>query len=197
LIAAVILAAGLSKRMGGPKQILPVEGEPMLGRVLAVFRRSMVGEVVVVLGAEAQQIRETVRFKDEKVVINIRYREGMGSSLRLGIEALGDGTDAAIIALADQPFLSPATVDSIIEAHARTGAPIVVPVYHGGRGNPVLFDRSLFPQMLEVHGDVGAKSVVESHADEVLEVAVDDAGIIFDIDTPDDYNRAAVPGEPT
>ena len=186
MIAAVVLAAGVSSRMGEPKQILPLNGVPMLGRVLEILRRSNVGKVVVVLGANAVEVRKRVKFADELVVVNPNFPEGMSSSLRLGLKLVGTEADAVIIALGDQPFVLPTTIDKLVEAYEQFGARIVIPTYRGARGNPVLFDRSVFPQIARIRGDIGAKSVVKKNAADVREVEVTDMGVLVDIDTPSD-----------
>ena len=190
MISVVILAAGRSARMGKPKMLQRVEGRPMLEKVLEVFRHARVDEVVVVLGADAERIKKGIRFGGERIVLNTEYPSGMSSSLRLGLAAAGPRADAVIIALGDQPFLSPLTVDRLVERYLGEKAPVVVPVHDGVRGNPVLFARSAFPDIMQVRGDVGAKSVVGAYGDRVLEVPVEDGGVLFDIDTPADYERA-------
>ena len=194
MISAVVLAAGLSTRMGMPKMLFSVEGRPMLEKVLEIFRRTMVGEVVVVLGAESSRVSGEVEFLGERVVINRGYRKGMSSSLKLGLARVSPRADAAMVALGDQPFLSPSTVDRIIEAFLAKRPPIVVPVYGRVRGNPVLFARSVFPDVKKIEGDAGARSVVAQYGDRVLEVPVRDSGVLLDIDTPGDYRRAGVRG---
>ena len=189
MIAAVVLAAGVSSRMGRPKQTLDVEGVPMLERVLLTFRRSKVGRVVVVIGAHAEEVRSRVRFADEVIVENPKFDEGMSGSLKLGLRNVGEA-DAAFVALGDQPFVQPETVDRMVAAYEKTRACIVIPTYRGTRGNPVLFDRSIFPQIEGIRGDVGAKSVVRRNASEVLEVDVRDIGVLADIDTPSDLADA-------
>ena len=189
MIAAVVLAAGSSSRMGKPKQTLQLEDGPMLEMVLQTLRQTKVGRVVVVLGAHSSVVRGWVKFGKEKVVVNPRFKEGMSGSIRLGL-AEAEEADAAMIVLGDQPFVSPGTIDRIIDAYVSSRSPVVVPVYHGRRGNPVLFDRSLFPQIRRIRGDVGAKSVVSGNEDKLLQVDVNDEGILVDIDTPSDYSNA-------
>ncbi|MDA4121466.1 MAG: nucleotidyltransferase family protein [Thaumarchaeota archaeon] len=190
LIVAVVLAAGLSSRMGRPKQTLPIRGKSMLQKVLEVFRKSRVDGVVVVLGAREREVRNKVEFKDEKVVYNPRYAEGMSGSLKLGLAEAGPWAEAVIVALGDQPYLSPSTVNRLIKAYSDSEAPVVVPVYKGRRGNPVLFDRRTFSQIMSITGDEGAKSVIKQNKNAVLEVTVEDEGVQTDIDTPDDYRKA-------
>jgi molybdenum cofactor cytidylyltransferase len=189
LIVAIVLAAGLSTRMGRPKQTLPVSGKSMLERVLETFRQTKVDKVVVVIGANEREVRDKVRFEKERVIVNSEFAKGMSGSLRLGLAAAGNDADAVIVALADQPLLKATTVDRLIEEHLNSKASIIMPVYNGRRGNPVLFDRSLFPQILKVRGDVGAKSVVEKNKAVVLEVNVPDEGVLVDVDTLEDYRE--------
>jgi molybdenum cofactor cytidylyltransferase len=191
LIAAVVLAAGLSSRMGRQKQTLPLKGRPMLEQVLRTYRRAKVDRVVVVLGAEAAEVKKNIRFQREKVVINPGYKAGMSSSLRMGLGEVERDAEAVIIALGDQPFVSAETINLLVDAHRTSKAPVVVPAYHGARGNPVLFDRTVFSQIKEIQGDVGAKSVVARNRNRVLQVDVEDSGVLWDIDTPSDYAGAS------
>jgi molybdenum cofactor cytidylyltransferase len=190
LIVAVVLAAGLSSRMGKPKQTLRIGGKSMLEKVLEVFRKSNVDAAVVVLGAREGEVRKKVGFKGEKVVYNPRYAEGMSGSLKLGLAEAGPWAEAVIVALGDQPYLSPATVNKLVKAYRDSEAPVVVPVYKGKRGNPVLFDRRTFAQIMRIRGDEGAKSIIRKNRSTLLEVMVEDEVVITDIDTPDDYREA-------
>ena len=155
-------------------------------RVLKILRRSNVGRVVVVLGANAVEVRKHVKFADELVVVNSGFAEGMSSSLRLGLRHVGREAEAVIVALGDQPFVLPRTIDKLVAAYEKSRARIIIPTYQGSRGNPVLFDKSAFPQILSIRGDTGAKSVVQKNAADVLEVEVSDVGVLVDIDTPSD-----------
>lgn len=188
MIAAVILAGGESQRMGLPKQTLRVGGVPMLQVVLDTVRRTKVDLVVIVLGAHESEVRKEVDFRNERVVVNRAHREGMSASIRAGLSEV-QGAEAALIILGDQPLISPKTIDALIEAYRRSGRSIIVPVFQGRRGNPVLFDRSLFDEVMQVTGDIGAKAVVKAHHEETLEVPVDDHGVVVDIDSPADYDR--------
>jgi molybdenum cofactor cytidylyltransferase len=189
LVAAVVLAAGSSTRMRRPKLTLDLDGVPLLQKVLDTLQRTEVDEVVVVLGAHASDLKRKVRFSDETTVVNPDFAEGMSGSIRAGLRAVEGKADAVLIVLGDQPLISTATIDKLIEAHKRTKALAVVPVFGGRRGNPVLFDKELFLEIEAVRGDVGAKSVVDRHPGRVVEVPVDDRGVLVDIDTPEDYSR--------
>lgn len=191
MISSVVLAAGRSTRMGEPKQVMRIRGKPLLRIVLETLRKAKVDETVVVLGPDAGRIMEEVGIKGERVVVNPRQSEGMSSSLRLGLRSLSPDTTAAVVVLGDMPLLSPSTVNRIIDGYLSKGAPVVVPTYRGVRGNPVLFARSVFPEIMKIRGDVGARSVVDSQGGAVLEVPVADEGVMVDIDTQSDYGRVA------
>jgi len=180
--------------MGRPKLTLQVEGVPMLQRVLTTLGRSKVDRVVVVLGSNAAEVKRSVKFIREVIVVNRHYADGMSSSLKLGLGEVSKEADAAIIVLGDQPFVSAKTIDRLVDAYKASGARVVVPVYRGARGNPVLFDRRMFGEITGIQGDVGAKSVVAGSGENVLEVAVEDDGVLVDIDTPSDYEREAARG---
>ncbi len=190
-VAGIILAGGSSSRLGRPKQLLPLAGRPLLAHTLDNAARSRLDELVVVLGHEAEAIRDQVDFAAARarVVVNDRYREGQSTSLHAGLAALSSETAAALFLLGDQPLIGPAIIDAIIDAYARTGGPIVMPAYDGQRGNPVLFDRALWSELEQIVGDQGARGVVRAHPREVVEVPMSGAHATQDIDTAEDYER--------
>lgn len=191
-VAAVILAAGTSSRMGTLKQLLPIEPgaeETLLGRVVANVRSSRVSEIVVVLGHVAEEIRKRVPLEGVRVVFNEDYRKGMGTSLRAGLAAVDPQAEAALIVLADQPFIRPATFDRLIEQYETKRPQIAIPVYQGFRGNPVLLDRSVFPEVMQLQGDIGCRAIFGSHLENILKVPVEDAGILADIDETADLGK--------
>lgn len=188
-IGAVILAAGMSSRMGEPKPLLRLGEHTLLQQVLENVRGSLVDEIVLVLGHEAERIIESLGSQDLKVVINEAYRQGMGTSLRSGLAALSDGVDAALIVLADQPFVRSATIDLLINKYRECVAQIAIPVYKGFRGNPVLLDRSVFPEVMALSGDIGCRAVFGNHLAGIVKVSVDDMGILLDLDSKDDFER--------
>jgi molybdenum cofactor cytidylyltransferase len=191
-VSAVVLAAGRSARMGEAKQLLRVGGSTVLERTLENVRGSGVSEIVLVLGASAEVIREQLPhafFGGLKVVVNQDYEDGMASSLREGLAAVSPKMDAAFIVLADQPFVRPETMDRIIDKYRHADAEIVVPYYRGQRGNPVLLDRSVFSEAMALEGDTGCRAIFGSHAAGIVEVDVDDEGILQDIDDRGDYER--------
>ena len=113
----------------------------------------------------------------------------MSTSLRAGLAALDKNIDAALIVLGDQPFIRPETLDRIIDQYRRSDAKIVIPVFQGFRGNPVLLDRSVFHEVMSLQGDIGCRAIFGNHLDEIVKAEVDDRGILLDIDSKDDYER--------
>jgi molybdenum cofactor cytidylyltransferase len=188
MITGLILAAGLSKRMGKPKQGVLLAGRTMLDLSIEAFLSSSVDDLIVVVDQPQSLKRETgprLRY-----VVNPDPSRGLSSSLKLGLRAVKEGSEAAVVSLGDKPLVLPETVDALMAAYRRTGARIVVPVYEGNRGNPVLFQRTMFGFILELSGDVGGRQVIDRHEHEVLELPVKDQGILLDIDTPSDIDKA-------
>ena len=191
-VGALILAAGKSVRMGEAKQLLALENGTVLEKTLENVRRADVDEIVIVLGASADVIREQLPaavLEHVKIVVNSDYETGMASSLRAGLDGLGPEINAALIVLGDQPFVRPATLDRILEKYRDTGPRIVIPVHNGRRGNPVLLDRSLFAEAMALVGDVGCRAIFGRHTEAIIGVDVDDPGILLDIDSREDYER--------
>jgi molybdenum cofactor cytidylyltransferase len=190
--SAVVLAAGMSKRMGAPKQLLRAGENTLLERALNTVRRSRADEIILVLGFGAKEIQRSISTLGIKVVVNEGYQEGMGSSLRAGISVVHPQAQAALIMLADQPFVLPSTLDRLIQHHQRARPQIVIPTYKGFRGNPVLLDRSVFPEVASLKGDIGCRAIFGKHTENIARLAVDDAGILFDVDTREDFEKLAV-----
>lgn len=196
--AAVVLAAGMSRRMAaaGPKQLLRIAGKPLLVHALESIHTAGISEIVLILGAEAEAIQQQIAMHGARVVLNPDYRQGMGTSLRAGLAAVSSAAGAALIILADQPFVRPETLHRLIafheqSSHERSGAQIILPLYRGFRGNPVLLDRSVFPEVMGLSGDVGCRAIFGSHTEGIHKLEVDDPGILLDIDTEDDLGRVS------
>ena len=190
MIVAVILSAGESSRMGKPKALLPVEGQTFIEKIVTVFRMTQVEKILVVLGRHVEEIRPKLTQLPVQVVVNEDYRKGQLSSLQAAIRALeGEDVDAILVHLVDHPFLDSGLVDQMIRRFRETKKLIVVPRYQDRRGHPVLFSSKLFPELLAASLDVGAKEVVRAHTSDTLEIETAAAGVVIDIDTPDEYRR--------
>jgi molybdenum cofactor cytidylyltransferase len=186
-IGAVILAAGMSSRMGEAKQLLRLGESTLLGQVLENVRSPRVSEIVLVLGHAAEAIKQQINTENLRVVINDSYQQGMGTSLRAGLAALPPGVDGALIVLADQPFVRAQTLDLLIDHYGQSNAQIVIPTYKGFRGNPVLLDRSVFSEVMSLTGDIGCRAIFGNHLEGIVKLPVEDIGILLDMDSKDDF----------
>lgn len=184
-IGAVILAAGPSRRMGQPKLVLTHEGVPLLRRAVDAALGARCDEVVVVLGAHGDLYAPLLNGTPVRIVQNPRYHEGMSSSIQAGIEALAEDVQAAMLMLADQPFIDASIIRRLIDTYLTSGKRIVACQYGAVRGAPTLFDRALFLELLVVHGDQGARQVIEAYPTQVatVEIPLERAR---DVDTPAD-----------
>ena len=187
-VSAVVLAAGESKRFGCPKQLLPVAGTTMLEHVLHAIRTTSLDEIVVVVGHSAGQIGRYIPSWC-RMVLNEDWRAGISSSIRAGLEAVDHKAEAALFILADQPLITGAGIDRVLQAYYGHMKPVVVPVHQEQRGTPVLFDRCLFAALKSLRGDVGGRQILARFADEVLAVEMPSPEMFLDIDTPADYDR--------
>jgi molybdenum cofactor cytidylyltransferase len=190
MLAAVVLSAGESSRMGRPKALLPVGQTFFLDRIVTALRATKVGGIFVVLGHNAAALKEKIKHLPVTILVNPDYSQGQLSSLQSALRALEkEPIDGIVLHLVDHPFIDSALVDRMVDAFYASKKPIVVPVCRGRRGHPVIFSRDLFAELLAAPLDQGAKSVVRAHAAETLEIETDDEGITCDIDTPEAYRQ--------
>lgn len=188
-VAGVILAAGSSSRIGEVKQLLGFRQTTVLGEVIKNASRSLLDEVILVLGHGADEIRKALRFEGVRVVINEEHVQGQSTSLRAGLSNVSEDTDAVMFILGDQPLVGPEVMNALIDGYCRTRAPIVLPTHRGRRGNPVVIDRTLFARVESITGDVGARVLFQEYAEEIVEIDVEDDSIHFDLDTWEDYQK--------
>ncbi len=186
--AGIVLAAGTAMRYGTPKQLLPWDGATLVAHSARVALEAGLDPVVVVLGHEAGQVEKALAGLNVRTVFNPDYANGQSTSVRRGLDSLPSRTGAAVFLLADQPLVEPEWIRSLRRAHRRTLAPACVPVFEGKRGNPVLFDRSLFGELMKLRGDIGGRALLEAHSNSVLRVP-SSRFALHDIDTPEDYRR--------
>ena len=194
-VAAIVLAAGGSQRMGRPKQLLPIRGRPMVRHVTEAVAATGLAQVIAVTGAHAEEVAAALADLPVEIVVNESWTEGMSGSMRAGLRVLRPEIQAALLVLGDQPALTTDLLQLLVNRYRATGAPIVAPFYQGQRGNPVLFDRVLFSELLAVKGDRGGRLLIARHKEQVEWVEVDDPAVIMDIDSPQDYQRILGAGE--
>ena len=190
MIAAVILAAGLARRMGRQKLLLEVAGKTVV-RWSVEAVRPHVDDLVVVTGADDARIRTALEGLSPRFAVNPRPQAGQGSSIAVGMAALRPGTAAVLIALGDQPRLPDGVIAALLRARDETGRAIVAPVYRGVQGTPVLFTAEVFRELAALDGDAGARSIVQARPERVARVPID-APMPPDVDTPEDYARLHV-----
>jgi len=186
-IGAVVLAAGPSSRMGAEKLLLPLAGKPLVRHAVEAAASSRAAPVVVVIGHAGARIAAALAGMDVCFVENREFSEGLSTSLVCGLKALPAECDGTAIVLGDMPFVAPQVLDDLVEAFdPARGRAICVPTFQGRRGNPVVWAREFFPEMLALKGDAGAKRLMGAHAERVCEVEAADNGVLVDIDTPED-----------
>lgn len=186
MIAGVVLAAGLSRRMGRPKLLLPLDGRPLIRRTVEALAAARLADLVVVIPPESDALRAALDGLSVRFAVNPAPEAGQAGSVVAGVAALAPGTTAALIALGDQPDLPHAVLSGLLERHRAAGAAIVAPRYREGRGNPVLFTAAVFPELLRLTGDQGARAIVDADAARVALVPFD-LPMPRDVDTPEDY----------
>ena len=184
-VAAIVLAAGLSRRAGIRNKLLaPVGGKPMVRRSTEAVLASGAAPVFVVTGHQAADVAAALDGCDVGLVFNPAFKDGMGTSIRAGIEALPDDADAVMICLADMPEIQPSTMSALIAAFDPAAErSICVPVNDGRRGNPVVFGAGHFGALADIDGDRGGRDIIDAHASGVFPVATADVGIFRDYDT--------------
>jgi len=200
MINAIVLAAGQSKRMGKLKPLLrfvysaeatpPREGgndHTFLEHIISVLKNSDVDRITVVLGAGADKIQQSADLSGTNIIINKNYQKGQLSSLIAGIKENPENTEAILLCLVDNPFITEDVINKIVRTFKETNSPIIVPVFEKERGHPTLFSKSLFNELLNAPQDKGARHVLYSNEDKVLELEVFERGILIGINTEDDY----------
>lgn len=188
MIAAVVLAAGLSRRMGQAKLLMPVGGKALIRHAVETVLASGVDSVWVVTGPDVEPIAAALAGLDVQLVVNAAPEEGQAGSLRAGIAALPASVDAVLIALGDQPALAPSIIPALLAARRTSAKLIVAPRYRDGQGNPVLFKREIFPELLRLTGDQGARPIIQKEPARVEWVELD-LPMPPDVDTPADYEK--------
>jgi CTP:molybdopterin cytidylyltransferase MocA len=186
---AIVLAAGLSTRMGTQKLLLPFDDKTIVEKTLENILNSGIENIVVVLGANHSEIREVLNLLPVQTVINDQFKDGMHTSIIAGVKALPDDAKAVMIFLGDQPFIPPITIQNVIDAWNTSGKSIIIPLCDGKRGHPPLYDTSLRDEILNLDREVGLRSVALKFPDKICEVETFCPTIVRDIDTPEEYLR--------
>jgi molybdenum cofactor cytidylyltransferase len=191
MLAAAILAAGESKRMGQPKALIPFQGSTFVDHLIAATRHPRVGITRVVLGAGAEGIRANLKVEASWIVVNADWPTGQLSSIHAAIRSLPAGaTEGILVCPVDHPLVSAHLVAALIAAFDAGGKAIVLPVHRGRRGHPVLFGAAVYEELLAAPLAVGARQVVWNHAAEALEVETEEEGVILNLNDPETVRKA-------
>ncbi len=189
MLAAVILSGGASRRMGSPKALLPFQGRPFLEHLLDLAKHPKIGVRRVVLGAHAQHIGKEVALNPEELVVNEHWEQGQLSSIQAALRSLPQGTDGIMLFLIDHPLISRALVYGIVEQFYATHAPVVLPVFEGRRGHPVIFSAALYGELEKAPLELGARRVVWAHEAEVSQHMTMEEGCVVNLNDPAAFSR--------
>lgn len=190
-LAAAILAAGESRRMGRPKALVPFEGLTFVEHLLQATNHPRVGIVRVVLGANAESIQAELKLDQEIVVVNQDWQQGQLSSIQSAIRSLpADQTAGLLLCPVDHPLISTQLVSRLIAEFDSDRKLIVVPTHQGRRGHPVIFHASLYAELLDASPNVGARQVVWAHPDAIAEIETDESGVILNLNDPETMRKA-------
>jgi len=190
MLAAVILSGGASRRMGSPKALVSYQGRPFLEHLLEVTKHPRIGVRRVVLGADAEPIARAIDLHADEIVINEEWEKGQLSSIQAAVRSLPAGTDGMLLCLIDHPLISAELVHDLVERFYATRSPIVLPVFEGRRGHPVIFSSALYEELLHAPLEMGARAVVWSHAHDIEEFLTNEEGCVLNLNDPDTLKKA-------
>lgn len=188
-VSGIVLAAGSSSRLGQPKQLLELQGRPLLQHAVDAVEGAGLADVVVVLGHRAEEVGAAITTASStRISVNPSFLEGQATSLRVGLGAMIGESQAAVVILGDQPAVTQFCVKAVVEAYQASGSPVVQATYSGKPGHPVLFDRALWADLQAIEGDRGAREVLKQHPDWIQRVELG-GEVPADVDTWEDYER--------
>jgi molybdenum cofactor cytidylyltransferase len=186
-VAGILIAAGESKRLGTPKQLLPWRGKKLLEYVIQTISNCNIDPIHVILGSNYEQITSVINFQGVKIINNKNWKDGKGTSISLGIQSLPEKVKAAFIFVVDQPFLNANLIESLHNLYKKNDVDIVAPFVHGIQSNPVLFNQSVFQELIKLKGEEGGRDIFNKYRLEKQDW--EDEKILWDIDSLEDYKK--------
>ncbi|MHC4558950.1 MAG: nucleotidyltransferase family protein [Planctomycetota bacterium] len=189
MICAIVLAAGRSRRMGVQKLLLPFGGKTVIAHIVDQLLASTIGKVHVVVGHQGTRISRELSGRPVSIVNNPNYKSGMLSSVRCGLRELPRECKAVLVALGDQPSITSKLIDQMLKSFADTEKRILVPLYDGKRGHPILFSEFYRTEILTHYDNLGLRGLLHAHSDDVFELTVSTSAVLSDMDCPEDYRR--------
>jgi molybdenum cofactor cytidylyltransferase len=193
MICAIVLAAGRSQRMGTQKLLLPWRNKSVIAHIVDEVLRSPVDRVLIIVGSDAEKIKEALASREVTFVHNPDEHGDMLSSIRCGLRALPVGCDAVLVVLGDQPAITSELVAQLVDSFQKNPQYIMLPAYHGKRGHPILFPSRFIGEVFNNHDGVGLKGLLSHHPGRIVEVAIPAGEPLQDIDTPEDYAALSHP----
>lgn len=185
-IGIILLAAGLSSRMGEPKQLLKIGGQPLVRLMVKQSLAAIADKTIVVIGYRADEVKSAIKDLPTELIANNQPEKGMGSSIKCGVSFLKENNfSAGLIITCDQPFLTSSHLNKLIEAYRERGNSIIASHYSNSIGVPALFDKEIFEQLLSIDDQQGAKKIIDGGKNDVFEIEFPEGNI--DLDTPEDY----------
>jgi molybdenum cofactor cytidylyltransferase len=190
MICAIVLAAGRSSRMGSQKLLLPFAGKTVITHIVDQLLASVIDKVYVVVGHEPNRIAKELSGRPVTIVTNPDYESGMLSSVRVGFEALPADCETVLVALGDQPSLASEMVDNMVRSFIKSGKGILMPLYNGKRGHPIIVARHYQQEILTHYDEIGLRGLLYAHPDDIFELKVSTSSVLQDMDYPEDYRHA-------
>lgn len=190
MIAAVILASGMSKRFGGNKLLMPLGGQSIIEHVIDHAKLSMVDDIFLVYGHHETEFQRIAHDKKVNLIYNKNYHLGQSHAVKKAVETLKKQAEGILFLLGDQPFVTANTIDVLVDRFKEHPKGIIIPTYRGKRGNPVIFSRNFFREIKEIQGDKGPRDIIHKYYDKVVTVPIKDLIENFDIDTVGEYEKA-------
>ncbi|MCP4614496.1 MAG: nucleotidyltransferase family protein [Planctomycetes bacterium] len=189
MICAIVLAAGQSRRMGVQKLLLPFGSNTVITHIVDQLTASSVDEVQVVVGCHGKRVNRELSDRPVSIVNNCNYKSGMLSSVRCGLHAMAEQCRVVLVALGDQPSVTAKLIDQMLQTFASTEKQILVPLYNGKRGHPVIFSAAYRDDILTHYDNMGLRGLLHAHKDDIFELSVAASGVLLDMDYPEDYKR--------